>query len=125
MKRIWGVNMASIRKIENKKGISYKISISMGYDMQGKKSVETTTYKPDSSLTLKQQEKAVEKFAIEFEDKIKNGKIFSGEKLAFEEFAEKWLESVKQDLAYGTYENYEALLKNRIIPHFKGYKLLK
>jgi integrase len=117
--------MASIKKIENKKGIAYKISISMGYDLQGKKIVETTTYRPDTSLTLKQQEKAVEKFAMEFEDKIKNGKLFSGEKLSFEEFAEKWLGSVKQDLAYGTYENYEALLKNRIIPHFKGYKLAK
>jgi integrase len=97
----------------------------MGYDMEGKKIVETTTYKPDSSLTLKQQEKAVEKFAMEFEDKIKNGKLFCGEKLSFEEFAEKWLDNVKQDLAYGTYENYEALLRNRIIPHFKGYKLAK
>ena len=34
--------MASIKKIENKKGVSYKIIVSNGYDMQGKKIVKTT-----------------------------------------------------------------------------------
>lgn len=117
--------MASIKKIENKKGISYRIFVSMGNDMQGKKLVETTTYKPDTNLTPKQQEKAAEKYAIEFEDKVKNGKFLDGNKLSFECFAEKWLAYVKEELAYVTYESYEALLRNRIVPYFKYYKITK
>ena len=46
--------MASIRKIEGKKGISYKIEVSNGYDVNGKKIRETTTFVPDPSMTKKQ-----------------------------------------------------------------------
>ena len=34
------------------------------------------------TLTPKQQEKAVEKFAWEFEDKVKNGVSFDGDKMS-------------------------------------------
>ncbi len=117
--------MAYIKKIEGKRGISYKITVSNGYDMQGKKIVETTTYKPDTSLTLKQQEKAVEKYAMEFEDKVKNGVSFDGDKLSFEEYADKWLDYVKEDLAYSTYQCYEDIIRNRMLPFFRGYKIGK
>ena len=59
--------MASIRKIQNKKGISYKIEVSNGYDLNGKKIRETTTFVPEPGMTAKQGEKAARKFADEFE----------------------------------------------------------
>lgn len=117
--------MASIKELNTRKGISYKITVSNGYDLQGKKITKTTTFKPDPTLTQKQQEKALQKFAMEFEDKVKNGESFDGDKMLFELFAEKWLADVKDNLAYSTYEGYEALVNNRIIPFFKGYKLSK
>lgn len=117
--------MASIKKLETKKGITYKIIVSNGYDSKGNKIVKTTTFKPDVALTPKQQEKAVEKFAMEFEDKVKNGVSFDGEKMSFEVFAEKWLEDVKDNLAYSTYEGYEAIVHQRMIPYFRGYKVAK
>ena len=49
--------MASIRKIQNKKGISYKIEVSNGYDVNGKKIRETTTFVPEPGMTMKQAEK--------------------------------------------------------------------
>lgn len=61
--------MASIRKRKE----SYQITVSLGYDIHGKKLLETTTFTPDPTLTPKQQEKAVALFAYEFEAKIKNG----------------------------------------------------
>ncbi len=116
--------MANIKKIEGKRGISYKITVSNGYDMQGKKIVVTTTYKPDAS-SPKQQEKEVVKYAMEFEDKVKKGVCFDGEKISFEEFTDKWLVYVKDDLAYSTYQCYEDIVRNRMIPYFRGYKIGK
>ena len=45
--------------------------------------------------------------------------------MLFELFAQKWLDSMKDHLAYSTYESYETFLCKRIIPHVKGYKLSK
>lgn len=115
--------MASVKKIETKKGISYKITVSNGYDLQGHKIVKTTTYKPDTTLTTKQQEKALDKFVMEFEEKVKNGYTFDGDKMSFESFAIKWLEDVKADLAYTTYDSYVTIVNKKIIPYFRGYTL--
>ncbi len=37
--------------------------------------------------------------------------------------AQKWLESVKDNIAYGTYAGYKQVLESRIIPYFKGDKI--
>lgn len=47
--------MASVKQIGN----SYKIVVSNGYDVNGKKIRETTTFTPDQSMTTKQQQKAL------------------------------------------------------------------
>ena len=57
------------------------------------------------------------------EDKLKYGYDFNAEKMSFEDFAYKWLESVKDNIAYGTYAGYKQALESRIIPYFKGYKV--
>ena len=44
--------MASIQK----RGDSYRIVVSMGYDIFGKKIVETTTFTPDKNLTPKKKQ---------------------------------------------------------------------
>lgn len=117
--------MASVTKIENKKGISYKIIVSCGYDTKGKKLVKTTTYKPDPTMTAKQQEKALDRFVMEYEDRVKNGDCFDGDKLSFEEYADKWLKYMEDNLAYSTYEGYVQLLNDKMIPYFKSYKISK
>ena len=82
--------MASIRKIQGKKGISYKVEISCGYDKNGKKIRETTTYVPEPGMTAKQAEKAARKFADEFEDRVKTGNRISGDKTTLNDFVEEW-----------------------------------
>ena len=74
----------------------------MGYD-KGKKLVKNLTYSVNQSATPKQQEREAKKYAMDMEDKLKYGYDFNAEKMSFEDFANKWLESVKDDLAYGTY----------------------
>ncbi|HEY5556671.1 site-specific integrase [Acetobacterium sp.] len=115
--------MASIKKVENKKGVVFRITVSNGYDMQGRKIKQTTTFTPDISMTPKQQERSANKFAMEFEDKVKHGACFDGEKQSFEEFAYNWLEYMKDNLTYSTYEGYKYYLENKMIPFFKSYKI--
>ena len=57
--------MASIEKVQRKDGIHYKITVSCGYDITGKKLREKTTFKPDPKLTPKQQEKALRDFVYD------------------------------------------------------------
>jgi len=122
---MWCIDMADIKEIQNKKGISYKVSISLGYDANGKKITKSTTFTPDPAKSAKQVEKDLQKFVIDFEDKVRNEEYFDGEKLSFEEFSYKWLDHVKPNIAYNTYDGYQSMLKTKIIPYFRGYKIAK
>ncbi len=116
--------MASLKRIEQKSGrVVYRIVICMGYDVQGKKLVKNLTYSVNQSATPKQQEKEALKYALSMEDKLKYGYEFDAEKISFEEFVYKWLESVKVNVAYSTYAGYVQIINKRIIPYFKDYKL--
>ena len=115
--------MASIVEVKNKRGISYKITVSNGIDIRGKKITKSTTFKPDPNQTPKQQDKALNKFAYEFEEKVKNSKCLNNEKLFFEGFVHEWLEDIKLRVTSNTYESYRMHFKNHIIPFFKNYRL--
>ena len=65
--------MASIRKIEGKGGVSYKITVSMGRDAQDKQIRHFKTWKPDRPMTARQMEKEVQRVAYEFEKEIEQG----------------------------------------------------
>ena len=80
--------MAQIRKRKN----SYQFIVYCGEDMNGKKIEKTMTYHPDPTLTPKQQEKAVLKASLEFEEKVKKGLCMDGDKVTFSEFYKKFKE---------------------------------
>ncbi len=116
--------MASIEKVQRKDGIHYKITVSCGYDITGKKLREKTTFKPDPKLTPKQQEKALRDFVYEFEHKVLNGQLLQGEKITFYEFVQKWVtEYAKAALEPSTLQSYANYLDKQIIPYFGHYKL--
>ena len=118
--------MASIRKIENKKGISYKIEVSNGYDRNGKKIRETTTFTPEAGMTEKQGRKAAEKFALAFEEKVKNGGCVSGDKLSLEDFVAEWLETyAPNQLEPTTLTGYKTCISQRILPALGSLKIGK
>ena len=75
--------MASIRK----RGDSYTIIVSCGYDSKEKKISETATFTPDPKWSEERARKAAEKFAVRFEDKIKAGESSIGDKITFEKFS--------------------------------------
>ena len=65
--------MASIKKIEGKAGVSYKIIVTRGTDSTGKQIRHFKTWKPDRPMTARQMEKEVQKVALDFEREIDLG----------------------------------------------------
>ena len=114
--------MASIRKRKN----TYQVTVSNGRDAAGRQIIETATFTPDPQKTDRQNQKALEKFAIEFEEKVKSGKYLDGEKLTFKEFVEMWfMDYGNTHLEQSTIQLYRQLLDNHIIPEIGHLKLSK
>ena len=90
----------------------------------GKQIVETATFILDNTKTEKQNLKELEKFAYDFEQKVKAGKYLSGEKLTFQEFTEIWFEDYGNiHLEKKTQLIYEQLLQKHILPVIGHLKL--
>lgn len=64
--------MATIEKITGKMGTSYRITVSSGTNVQGKRIRHRTTYKP-AGMTERQIQKAVQRAAADFERSIEQG----------------------------------------------------
>lgn len=118
--------MASLKRIQNKNGkVVYRITVCLGYDQRGKKLVKVHTYTVKQDSTAKQQEREAQKYALSYEEKLLRGDNFDGEEMSVEDFADKWLESVKRELAYSTYESYVQIVNRKIKPYFKAYKVAR
>lgn len=117
-----GETMASIQK----RGKTYRITVSNGRKPDGTQILETTTFCPDPNKTEKQNQKALEIFALEFEQKVKSGKYLDGEKLTFQAFHEIWLRDyAEQNLDTTTVATYKRLLNAHILPVIGHLKLSK
>ena len=77
--------MATIRK----RGSSYQIRVSDGYDVRGNQKVRTMTWTPDEKMSEKQIEKELNRQAVLFEEKVKSQQI-TGKNIKFEAFAKQW-----------------------------------
>ena len=105
--------MASIRERNG----SYQITVSRGYDINGKKLLETKTFIPDPSLTPKKREKAVAEFAQKFESQVRNGFAMDGRKITLKEFSDRWLaEYAAVNLQPGTVTKYCEEINDKILP---------
>lgn len=86
--------MASISKRTDKNGnvVSYRIRVSAGYNVDGtKRKPFETTFKPDSGLTKKQIEKALNAFVVDFEQQCRAG-LVGDARQKFQQYAEYCLE---------------------------------
>ena len=111
--------MASIRK----RGDTYQITVSNGRDTSGRKILETTTFHPDPNRTEKQNQKALEAFARNFEERVKNGQT-AGDNITFETFARNWLENyVSVECKPTTEESYRRALEKWIFPRIGHMKV--
>lgn len=104
--------MASITR----RGKTYTIVVSNGYGIDGKKKRFTMTYKP-SAKSVKGIEKEINKVAFEFEKRVKEQKILTGERITFHDFSETWKnEWLKNHVTLSVQEKYIRNLDKYIRP---------
>ena len=98
--------MATIQK----RGNSYSIRVSCGYDAKGKQVIQSMTWKPDEKMTPKQIEKELQRQMVLFEEACMKG--FQSKAVKFEPFCEEWFEEyAKINLRNTTYERLLQLRK--------------
>ncbi len=98
--------MATIQK----RGNSYLIRVSCGYDARGKQVIQSKTWTPDEGLTTKQAKKELERQKILFEEECRNG--FQARAVKFETFCNEWFdEYAKPNLRSTTYERLRGIGK--------------
>ncbi len=98
--------MATIKQRNNG---SYQITVSCGYDMNGRQIRRTMTYTPEKGMTARQIDKEVQTQAVLFEEKCAQGLVMDG-RMKFADFATEWMKHKKVELRPKTYATYENLL---------------
>ncbi len=111
--------MATIQK----RGESYRIRVSCGYDSKGEHIVQSTTWKPEPNMSETKIAKELNAFAVKFEDKVKNGGFVSQAKTRLSDFCPEYLENVQGRLSPLTYASYKKLIDAYIIPALGHLKL--
>lgn len=102
--------MATIRK----RGDSYQIRVSTGYDTKGNHKEQSMTWKPPEGMTERQIQKELNRQAVMFEEAVNRG--FKSSAVKFEELSEEWFEEyAKLNLRSTTYERLKQL-RHRIYP---------
>lgn len=73
-----------------KRGKSFRIIVSLGYDANGKQVTRSKTWRPPDNMTESQAEKEANKQAVKFEEECTQG--MRSANIKFEVFAEQWFE---------------------------------
>lgn len=107
----------------SKRGNSYRIKVSLGYDINGKQIIKSTTFAPPKGTSEKKAEKMAQEYAYEFERHCK-GYSQLDENMRFSELAEWYFENYAPiELKEGTVYNYKSAYKNHIEPVFGNTKV--
>ncbi len=72
-----------------KRNDTYRITVSAGYDGNGKQIRRTMTWKPAPGMTERQIGKELDRQAVLFEEKVRTGQCM-GANIKFQDFAEQW-----------------------------------
>ena len=111
--------MATIRK----RGDTYQIRVSLGYDKNGNHKEQAMTWKPDEGMSERQIQKELNRQAVMFEEACMHG--YKAKAVKFEELAEEWFEEyAKINLRSTTYERMKQLT-HRIYPTIGHLRLDK
>lgn len=113
--------MATIEKYTGKDGITYRISVSAGFDTQGKRIRHRMNYKPTSGMTERQIQKAVQRAAADFERSIEQGFALDNRQ-TFADYAEYVLDlKQRTGTKARTLDRYRDLMVriNQAIGHIK------
>lgn len=108
-----------------KRGDGYKITVSCGYNIDGKQIRRTMTWKPDAGLTERQVQKELARQAVLFEEKCRTGQVLDGN-IRFADFAERWfMDYAEKQLRPTTVAGYRKMMPriNAAMGHIRLEKL--
>ena len=93
-----------------KRGNSYRITVSAGYTPDGKQIKKRKTYTPAMGMTEKQIAKELERQKVLFEEKVRSGQVLDGS-IRFSDYAEYWMtEYAEKQLRPSTIAGYRDML---------------
>lgn len=111
------ISMATVTKRNN----TYKITVSCGYDMNGRQIRRHMTWVPEPGMTEKQTEKELARQKVLFEERCRSGQVLDGN-IRFADFAEKWfLKHGEKQLRPKTLARYRSMMPriNKAIGHVR------
>ena len=109
--------MATVKR----RGQSYSIRVSCGYDVNGKQIIKSMTWKPQPVMSAAQAEKEAQRQAVLFEEKCRTGQVLQGN-VRFADFAEIWLRDyAAKQVRATTFDRYKSMLPriNASIGHIR------
>ncbi|MBQ6336553.1 MAG: site-specific integrase [Ruminococcus sp.] len=112
--------MATIKKRKNG---SYQITVSCGYDINGRQLRRYLTYTPEKGMTARQIAKEVDRQAILFEEECANGTAASDGKIKLGDYIPMYLSNAKHELSPLVYSQYVRIFNICIIPMLGHMKL--
>lgn len=106
-----------------KRGDTFRIKVSLGYDKEHKQIIKSTTYKTPKGISPKKAEKLAQQFAYEFERKCKDYTELN-ESMRFSELADWYFENYAPvELKASTVYTYKGQYKNHIEPVLGNMKV--
>lgn len=106
-----------------KRGKTFRIMVSMGYDMEGKQIRKTTTFTPPDGVTEGKAEKLAKAYAYEFEQRCR-GMTNLNENIRFHELYEWYYDQVApHKLKEYTFESSKYILEMYVLPYIGHMKL--
>ena len=112
--------MATIRK----RGNSYQIRVSTGYNVSGEQVTASKTWKPNAGMSARQIEKELQRQTVLFEEECLKQQI-SSTAVKFEDFMKQWFkEYAELKLKTRTLQNYR-WLSNRVSKELGHFRLDK
>lgn len=106
-----------------KRGKTFRIMVSMGYDMEGKQIRKTTTFTPPDGVTEGKAEKLAKAYAYEFEQRCR-GMTNLDENIRFHELYEWYYDQIApHKLKEYTLESSRYILETYVLPYIGHMKL--
>ena len=106
-----------------KRGDTFRIKVSLGYDTEHKQIIKSTTFKPPQGVTPKKAEKLAQQFAYEFESRCKDYTELN-ENMRFSELADWYFENYAPvELKESTAYTYKGQYNKHIAPVLGNVKV--
>ena len=101
-----------------KRGNSYLITVSLGYDYYGKQIRKTMTYRPPKDLLQKDIKRELARIESEFYEDCMNGDYSVDRNIKLGKFCDEYLEIKKDSLSPRCYHDYSRMIEKTIKPSF-------